>query len=166
MDSWGTPVVRDLHQDIDPLTTQHHVQLAHQNLQGFLWKAASHLITHPPWLYFCMGLFCTRCNTLLFRFVNFMKFLNGHFPSLSRSLWMVASGLSATPPSFALSANSLKVYFIPSARSLMMLLNNSGLSYQTLQNTINDWPPDRVCATQRNLVLPVHWPVCSLYYHL
>jgi len=82
----------------------------------------------PP--YWSMGLFLPRGRTLHLPLWNFTGFLCAQLSSLSRSRWMAAqlSGVSATPPSFVSSANSLRVHSVPSSRSLMSQWNKAAPS--------------------------------------
>jgi len=59
--------------------------------------------------------------------LNFTRSLAAQFSSLSRSLWMAAHppGVSATPLSFALSSNLLRVHSVPASRSFKKMLNST-----------------------------------------
>lgn len=78
-------------------------------------------------IYRYMELFLPRHRTLRFLSLNCMKFLSGHFSSLSRTLWMAASrsGVSAALSSFIPSANLLRLHAVPSSRLLMKMLNRT-----------------------------------------
>ncbi|KAK4828690.1 LOW QUALITY PROTEIN: hypothetical protein QYF61_000528 [Mycteria americana] len=75
-----------------------------------------------------MGLFLSRCRTLHFSFLNFMRFVSAHFSSLLRSVSMAAqpSGVSANPPRFVSPENFLRSHAAPPPRSLMKMLNRTG----------------------------------------
>lgn len=70
------------------------------------------------------------CRALQFSLLNFTRFLSAPFSSLSRFLWMAAqpSHISATPPSFLLSTDLLRIYSAPSSRCVMKMLNRTGTS--------------------------------------
>lgn len=84
-----------------------------------------------------MGLSLPRCKTFHLPWLNFKMFLSAYLTSLSRSFWMAAqqSGISASTPSFASSANLLRRHSVFSYRSLMNMLNNAGPS------TVLQWTP-------------------------
>ena len=67
------------------------------------------------WAYFSMG-----PGVCSFPLLNSMRFPSAHFSSLLRSLWMEAqpSGVSATPPSFVLSADFPRVLSASGSSSL------------------------------------------------
>lgn len=62
--------------------------------------------------------------------LNLMRLLPDHFSSL----W--PSGLSASPPNFVSSTNLLRVHSVSSSKSIMMMLNRTGLqeSHDVQQN--------------------------------
>lgn len=81
----------------------------------------------------CMVLFLPRCRTLHLPCLNFKMFLSAQLSvplCLLRSFWMAAqhSGVSAIPNSFASSENLERKHCIPSSKSLMNKLNNTGPS--------------------------------------
>lgn len=76
-------------------------------------------------LWWCLGLFLTRCKTWHFPLLGFMRFLSVPFSSLSPSEWQHwCIGQSA---SFVLSGNLLGGT-VPSSRSLMKMLNSASPS--------------------------------------
>jgi len=87
-----------------------------------------------PSLYWCMGLFLPSCRTLHLPFLNLIRFLSAQLSNLFRSHWMAAqsAGVCTTPPSFASSANLLRVRSNSSFRSLMKKLNKTGPSIDPL----------------------------------
>lgn len=88
-----------------------------------------------------------RCRTSHFPFLNFMRFFSALFSFLSRSLWKAVhpSGVLATPSSFVLSMNLLKVHFVPSYKSLMRLLDSTGPS-------VDSWDTPPVACLQLDFV--------------
>lgn len=64
------------------------------------------------------------------------------------------SGVSATTPSFALSAHLLRVQFVPSPRMLMKILKYS--QHQPEESLTSDRPADGLCATDHSLAIPAH----------
>lgn len=79
-----------------------------------------------PRAHWCTGLFLPRSRTLL-SVLNLVRSLSALFSrGIQRSLWMPVqpSGLSATPPSFVVSANLLRMCVALSSRSFLKLLNS------------------------------------------
>ena len=81
-------------------------------------------------LYWCIGLFLPKFRTLHLPLLNLMRFFSAQLSSVCRSHWMAAqpSGVPAPPPSFVSLANLLRVHSVPSSRSVMNKLNNTGPS--------------------------------------
>ncbi|KAK4810657.1 hypothetical protein QYF61_007394 [Mycteria americana] len=74
-------------------------------------------------------LFIHQYPQVLFRraaLENLMRFIQAHFSSLSRSLWMTSrtSGMSTAPLSLVSSANFLRVHLISLSMSSMKILNS------------------------------------------
>ncbi|KAK4830496.1 hypothetical protein QYF61_011409 [Mycteria americana] len=105
-----------------------HVQLVEHDPQVLFCKAAFHLVSPQPEL--VHGVIPPQVQDLQFPLLNSIRFLSAHFSSLLRSLWTLAQsfGVSATRPSFATSANLLRVNSAPSSRPLMKMLNSAGPS--------------------------------------
>lgn len=109
----------------------------------------------------CLELFLPRGRTLHFPLLNFMRLLPSDVSSLPWFMSMIAhqSGLLATPPSFVLFVNLLKVHSVPSSRSLM-----KRPEYRLLEHTSNDLLPIGLFAADRNpldlAVQPVFNPPC------
>ena len=69
----------------------------------------------------------TRCKTLHFPLLNFMRFQSAQFSSLLRSLWMAVQPSCVSPTaSFVPSTDLLRVSSVLSSRSLMKMLNSIG----------------------------------------
>jgi len=131
-----------------------HIQLCgHQDPWVLFCKAAFQLVA-PHNMYWCVGLFLCKDRNLRFSLLNFMRFLWAHLFSLLRSLWMAAgpSGASATPLSFVLSTDLLRVHSAPSSRSLMKMLTRSGPA-------VDPWGTQLVTGLQLDFV----WLVTSLW---
>ena len=67
-----------------------------------------------------------------------VRFLWDHFPSLSKSPWMVLlpSIMSTAPFNLASSANSLRVHSIPLSRSLIQILNSISLKMDSWETPL------------------------------
>jgi len=81
-------------------------------------------------LYWYRGLPWPRCRTLQLAFLNLMRFMQAHFFSCFRSLWMASypSGMSTASLILASPANLVRVHSISLSRSLMKIFNSIGHS--------------------------------------
>lgn len=97
----------------------------HQHCQVFLSKAAFQL-TSPQCLQLS-ELLLSRCRTLNFCLLNFMRFLYAPFSGLPNfpSHGGPICGTSAMPPHFASPTNSLRVHSSQVHRSIKKILNSA-----------------------------------------
>jgi len=81
-----------------------------------------------PGLQHCMGLLWPKCRTWHLALLNLIQLTLAHRSSLSRSLCraFLPPSRSTLPPSLVSSASLLREHSVPSSRSLIKTLNNTG----------------------------------------
>lgn len=134
------------------------------------WLMFNLVPTRFPWLFSANFFLAEQFQTYTLAYTVVVSFLHRNFThllvelhqitvSLSRSLWVTAqpSVVSATTPSFVLSAKLLRVCSALSLRSLMMMLNGFGTSVA---------PWDAVAATDHHPLALVFQAIFDILHRL